>query len=109
MTPTATRQPGLFPAEPTDAAALAAVAARSLARDALTGGFACVAKSSGLFEFGYIVAHWVAPGVTGSEVLEYLPRFSGLPRLTVDNHADQAAVHRAIGARVVSPGRRFRR
>lgn len=56
----------------------------------------------------YVVAHWVIPGVPGSEVLEYLPRFSDLPRVTVATYADQAAVHRALGVRLVGPGRKFR-
>lgn len=100
--------PGLFPDDPVDTPALAAIAARSVPRDRLSGLYVCVAKSSDLFELGYLVAHWVRPGVPGSEVLEFLPRLSALPRLTVACHADQAAVHRAIGARVVSPGARFR-
>ena len=100
--------PGLFPDDPTDTAALAELAGRSIPRAELSAAFACVAKSSDLFDLGYIVAHWVRPGVRGSEVLEYLPRFSQLPRLTVATYADQVAVHQALGARVVGPGRPFR-
>lgn len=101
--------PGLFPDDPIDTAALAELAGRAVPRNELHGRFCCVAKSSDLFELGYIVAHWVRPGVRESEVLEYLPRFSALPRLTVATYADQVAVHIALGARVVGPGRPFRR
>lgn len=98
----------LFPDDPIDRAALDELAARSVPRAGLSGRFLCLAKSSDMFGHGYIVAHWVIPGVPGSEVLEYLPRFSDLPRVTVATYADQAAVHRALGVRVVGPGRKFR-
>lgn len=106
--------PSLFAADPIDRAALAALAARSLTREQLAAGWRNAAKSSDLFELGYSVSHWVAPGVRGSEVLEFNPYVvagvpADLPRVTVDNYADQAALHRAIGARVVSPGRAFNR
>lgn len=99
--------PTLFPDDPIDTAALAELAGRSVPRHELHGRFCCLAKSSDLFPLGYIVAHWVRPGVRGSELLEYLPRFSDLPRVTAASYEDQAAVHRAIGARTVGPGRRF--
>ena len=101
-------QPTLFGDEPIDRAALDDLAARSIPRADLTGLYLCVAKSSDLHDHGYAVAHWVRVGVPGSEVLEYNPRLSDLPRVTADSYADQAAVHRAVGARVVGPGRKFR-
>lgn len=104
--------PSLFPPEPIDLAALAELARRSVPRDELNGRYCNLAKSSDLFELGYSVSHWVIPGVPGSELLEFNPRVVGgvafdLPRVTVDNYADQAALHEAIGARVVRPGQAF--
>lgn len=104
-----TRQPLLFEAEPIDRAALAELAARSVPRRQLARTHRNLLKSTDLNEFGYTVSHWVRVGSPGSELLEFNPWLSDLPRVTVDNYADQAEVHRAIGARVVGPGRRFRK
>jgi hypothetical protein len=104
-----TLTPDLFAAPPVDSTALADLAARSIPRGELSGRYLCVAKSSDLFDLGYTVQSWVLVGVAGSEVLEYRPRFSALPRVTVACYADQVAVHEAIGARVVGPGKWFRK
>jgi hypothetical protein len=104
--------PSLFAAEPIDRVALAELARRSLPRDELNGRYCNLVKSSDLIELGYSVSHWVIPGTPRSEVLEFNPRVvagvpADLPRVTVDNYADQAALHEAIGARVLPPGRDF--
>lgn len=99
--------PSLFAEPAIDRAALESLAARSVPRAALTGTYVCVGKSTDLHDLGYGVAHWVVPGVPGSEVLEYNPRLSDLPRVTAATYAEQVAVHEAIGARVVGPGRKF--
>jgi hypothetical protein len=104
-----TLTPDLFAADPIDVLTLADLAARSIPRAELTGRYLCVAKSSDLFPLGYTVQSWVIVGVPGSEVLEYRPRFSALPRVAVASYADQVAVHQAIGARVVGPGKWFKR
>lgn len=104
--------PSLFPPEPIDVVALAELAERSVSRWTLSRDYRSVAKSSDLFELGYSVSHWIRVGARFHEVLEFNPRVVGgvaadLPRITVDNYADQATLHRAIGARVVNPGRAF--
>lgn len=104
----------LFPPDAIDRPALDGLAGRAVPRTELQGRYVPVAKSTDLFDVGYTVLHWIIPGVPGSELLEYLPRSLPdracvLPRLTADSYADQVAIHEAIGARVVSPGRRFSR
>jgi hypothetical protein len=104
----------LFPDEPVDVDALAAIAKRSICRSVLKGTYLNVCKSSDLFEFGYSVSHWIRPRVAGSEVIEYNPianggrgDFSSLPRLTASNYDQQREIHEALKIRIVSPGRRF--
>jgi hypothetical protein len=98
-----------------DRDALAALAARAVPREALqAAGYLNLVKSTDLFPHGYSVSHWLRPGVPGSEVLEFNPRAvrgvtTDLPRLTAASYAEQVAVHEAIGARVVAPGRKFLR
>lgn len=104
-----TLTPDLFAADPIDTLTLADLAARSIPRSELTERYSCVAKSADLHPLGYTVVHWCLVGVRGSEVLEYMPRLSKLPRVTVASYADQVAVHEAIGARVVGPGKMFKR
>jgi hypothetical protein len=87
---------------------LHALAARSLDRPTLAGLARPYAKSAALFSVGYNVGFWVCLGDMRT-ILEYLPRHtfassSLLPRITLDCWADQAALHRALGLAVVSPG-----
>jgi len=103
--------PSLFADDPIDRAALADLAARSLSREQLdAGGWRPIIKSTDLFSHGYTVIHWIKPGVRESEVLEYVPRTvrgdvaKGLPRVTLNTFADQATLHRAVGAKVTAPG-----
>lgn len=102
--------PSLFADDPIDRAALADLAARSLSRDQLdAGGWRPIIKSTDLFPHGYLVVHWIKPGVRESELLEFMPyspagRPSDLPRVTLNTFADQAALHRAVGAKVTAPG-----
>lgn len=103
--------PSLFTDDPIDRAALADLAARSLTREELDAqGFRPIIKSTDLFPHGYTVVHWIKPGVKASELLEYLPRVcrgetgAGLPRITLTTFADQAALHRAVGAKVTGSG-----
>lgn len=105
--------PSLFADEPADLAALADLAARSIPRaDLMAAGYRNLAKSSDLFDLGYSVSHWFHPG-TRVELVEYNPtRGAGrpavqLPRVTATTYAEQVAIHEAIGARVVGPGRQF--
>lgn len=110
-------QPELFGAAELDATALAILAGRSRPRaDLQAAGFYLVIKSSDLFDLGYSIAHWIKPGVPGSEVIEYSPckpddprHRPGAVRVTIECYEDQAAFHRAVGARVVGRGRRFSR
>ncbi len=109
----ATATPSLFAAEAADLAALAELAARSIPRaELIAEGYRNLAKSSDLFDMGYSISHWFNPR-TRAELVEYNPtsgagRPAGrLPRVTATTYAEQAAVHDAIGARVVSPGRQF--
>lgn len=96
-----------------DHAALTALADRAIPRERLCAEFVNLLKSTDLFPYGYSISHWVRPGVAGSEVLEFNPRGVGgvapdLPRLTASSYDEQVAVHEAIGARIVGPGKRFR-
>jgi hypothetical protein len=107
-------QPTLFPVEEVDRDALAAIAARSVPRSELHGRYCNCAKSSDMFELGYTISHWIIPGEPASELLEYNPLVvagvpANLPRVTATSYADQVAIHEAIGARVVGPGKRFSR
>lgn len=101
--------PALFDNSPVlDRAALAALAGRATSTaDLQKAGYVNLLKSSDLFPYGYSVSHWIRPGVPGSEVLEFVPRAKGLPRLTAATYEEQVAVHEAIGARVVGPGKPF--
>ncbi|MBA4187568.1 MAG: hypothetical protein C0467_06070 [Planctomycetaceae bacterium] len=91
-----------------DPAALSAIAAKAVSREALVAdGFVNLLKSTDLFRHGYSVSHWIKPAVPGSHLLEYVPRASKLPRLTATTYAEQVAIHEALGIRVVSPGRKF--
>lgn len=88
-----------------DRQALAALALRAVSRERLQEqGYLPVAKSGDLFRVGYSVVFWVRVGVPGSELLEYKPRLSDLPRLTVSDYATQMEVHRALGLSRVPPG-----
>lgn len=103
--------PSMFPDEPADLAALAAIAAGSIPRAVLMAEARNLAKSTDLFELGYTVSHWfrLADRV---EVLEFNPlhrpgRRSPLPRVTATTYEEQRAIHEALGARVVGRGRTF--
>jgi len=100
-------------AEP-DRTALAGLAARSVPRRTMQArGWCPVAKFTDLQELGYTVVYWLKPGVREAVILEFMPYVGcghdnlGLPRVTAGCYADQKAIHEAVGARVVSPGRRF--
>lgn len=107
--------PSLFPADPIDREALAALAARSIPRAELSRTHVSYAKSTDLFDLGYSISHWFDP-FARSIVIECNPIRTGgravpwaaeLLRVTFTGYADQAAFHQAIGARVVGPGRAF--
>lgn len=108
--PVSKHTPSLFADDSIDRAALVELGGRSMSRKQMqASGMVPVAKSTDLFEFGYTVIHWIVPGLWESEVLEFVPRSlpgkpCDLPRITLESFEDQAALHRAIGARVTGPG-----
>lgn len=86
---------------------LTALAGKALPREALRqAGYLSVCLSSDLFPHGYAVRHWMRLA-DRSEVLEYLPRMSALPRLTASCYAEQADIHAALGLNCVGPGERW--
>lgn len=91
-----------------DREALATLASISISRDQLQGdGYCPMNASSDLHPYGYTVRHWILAGKAQSEVLEYNPSLSDLPRLTATCYDEQAAIHRALGLNLVSPGERW--
>lgn len=82
---------------------LARLAEKALPGEAIRSmGYRSVCASSDLHRYGYTVRHWMRLA-DGTEVLEYLPRLSKLPRLTAACHAEQVAIHRALGLNCVGP------
>ena len=95
-------------ASPEGLKALTAISGSSVSREALKrGGYRSMLKSSDLHKYGYTVVHWIKPGKSESEILEYMPRLSKLPRVTAASYAEQAAIHRALGAPVGDAGENF--
>lgn len=90
-----------------DQGALLALAAHAVPRETLqTQGYLSILSWADLHPHGYTVRAWLC--LADSDlVLEYRPRLSDLPRLTVRTYAEQSAVHRALGVNVVPPGQQW--
>lgn len=99
--------PSLFDAPQVCRPALDELASRSMSPEQLRADYVSVAKSGDLFDLGYTIIHWIKPGDPKAEVIEYRPRFSDFPRVTITDYVDQVKVHEAIGAKVVGRGRDF--
>ena len=85
-------------------AAIALIAAKAIPREKIReGNYRSVLGSTDLFRHGYFVRHWLRFS-DGSEILEYNPRLSDLPRVTATCYAEQIAIHRALGLNIVPPG-----
>lgn len=84
--------------------ALQQIATKAIPREKIReGNHRSMLGSTDLFRHGYFVRHWVRFS-DNSEILEYNPRNSDLPRVTATTYAEQVAVHRAIGLNIVPPG-----
>lgn len=93
-----------------DLARLQELSARAIPREQIqAAGYCSMCASSDLHHLGYAVRHWHRVA-DGSQVLEYTGRCSGsdLPRLTATCHAEQAAIHEALGLNSVPPGRAWK-
>lgn len=102
--------PSMFEVAPIDFATLHEMSANSLSLEAIQrGGFRSMCKSSDLFEHGYAIIHWFRVS-DRLELIEYRStRGEQLPRVTITTYDEQCRFHEAIGVRVVSAGRDFKR